>query len=84
MNTTNLMKAKLTVNSVTKYASCEVLEFIAVGKADCKYGPEGENEDNTYARYTPSANLQMTITNPELMGKFVPGQTYRVDFSLIQ
>jgi hypothetical protein len=79
----NEMRAKFTVYSVTKHEGFETLKFNAVGKKDCKYGPEGEDEDNTYARYTPSAVLEMTVTNPALIGKFVPGQVYRLDFSLI-
>lgn len=45
------------------------------------FGPNGESEDNTYARYTPSGALNLTITNPDLVGTFKQGQTFYVDFS---
>ena len=45
------------------------------------FGPEGESEDNTFARYTPSASLSMTITNPNLLGQFKEGQKFYLDFT---
>lgn len=50
------------------------------GKAD--YGPNGESEDNTFARFTPSGSLSLTINNPDLLGKIKPGQKFYVDFTL--
>lgn len=46
-----------------------------------KFGPNGEHEDNVFARYTPSGSLQMTINNPDLLGKFKPGEKYYLDFT---
>lgn len=48
------------------------------------FGPNGESEDNTFARYTPSGELSLDITNPELVGKIQPGQTFYVDFTLFE
>jgi hypothetical protein len=45
-----------------------------------KWGDDGKGEDNTYAKYTPQANLSMTINNEELFGKIKPGQTFYLDF----
>lgn len=71
------MRAKFHLNSIENFGGQEQLKFMAVS---AKFGPNGESEDNTYARYTPSAELKMTVTNPELLGKFKPGQKFYVDF----
>lgn len=45
------------------------------------FGPNGESEENTFARYSPSGELKLTITNPDLCGKIRPGQKLYVDFT---
>lgn len=45
------------------------------------YGDNGENEDNTFARYTPSGEIRLQITNPDLNGKINPGEVYYIDFT---
>lgn len=73
------MRAKLRVASVQDFGTQETLNFAAV--CDAPFGPEGESEDNTYARYTPMANLSMTVNNPALLGKVKAGQKFYVDFT---
>lgn len=76
-----MMRAKMTVQSVREaYAGAEELQFGAV-TGDKPFGPQGESEDNTYARYTPQASLSMVVTNPELIGKFKQGDAFYVDFT---
>lgn len=73
----NVMRAKLRVTSVKKTeGEQEVLEMTAV--------VSGSEEDNTYSKYTPSANLTMVVSNPDLLGKFSPGQKLYVDFTLAE
>lgn len=36
---------------------------------------------NAYAKFSPSATLQISITNPALLGKFKAGEKYYVDFT---
>jgi hypothetical protein len=45
------------------------------------FGPNGESEDNTFARYSPSGELTISITNPNLLGKFNPGDPFYLDFT---
>lgn len=71
MSTT--MRAKLRVASVEKFEGQDRLKLEAV--------TNGSVEDNTFAKFTPSASLTMTITNPDLIGKFEPGQKFYVDFT---
>lgn len=68
-----MMRAKLYIESITQTSHGETLELHAV--------TNGTAEDNTFSKYTPSANIKMTITNPELIGKFKPGQKLYVDFT---
>lgn len=46
-----------------------------------KYPEDGSDEDNTYAKFSPGANLSINIANPELFGKFKVGDKYYLDFS---
>lgn len=74
------MRAKVEVSSVLQIIGAEQLKLTAVtGKSP--HNREGVNEDNTYARYTPSATFEIMITNQALLGKFKPGQKYYVDFT---
>lgn len=46
---------------------------------DTAFGPNGESDDNTFARWTPTGGMSMTVTNPNLYGKFKPGKKFYVD-----
>lgn len=79
MNAT--MRAKMQVSEVTTPCEgCEQVSFFPVcGSA--AFGPNGESEDNTFARYTPGGSLSLQITNPDLLGKFTAGQKFYLDFT---
>ena len=55
------------------------LQLMAVG--DKAFDADGNSEDNMFARWTPSASLTMSISNPNLFGKFKTGQKFYVDFT---
>jgi len=74
------MRAKFKIISVTKHENSEVLKFGAVYK-NGSYPADGSDEDNTFARFTPQAECTMTVNNPDLLGKFEPGQKFYVDFT---
>jgi hypothetical protein len=67
------MRAKLQVQSVTQYTGLEQLKLSAV----CGQSPE----DNSFSKATPCATLDISISNPDLHGKFKPGQKFYVDFT---
>lgn len=73
------MRAKMFVESITQRPDCETLKLHPVTTKP--FGPNGESEDNTFARYSPSGELTLTITNPDLIGKFKPGQKFYLDFT---
>jgi len=74
------MRAKMKVESVTVTEYGEKLKLCAVCKSDA-YPADGSDEDNTYAKFSPSASLEIQIQNPALYGKFKPGQKFYVDFT---
>lgn len=80
------MRAKLKVGFVQecfwgkdKEKSSELITFNGVCKN--KYDETGLDEDNTFAKFSPSADFRITITNPALWGSFEVGQNYYVDFT---
>ena len=75
------MHAKFRVTEVKPGGeNYESVSFASV--TDSKYGPNGENEDNEFARWTPSGHCSLSITNPALVGKFKVDEKYYVDFTL--
>lgn len=74
------MRAKMVIHNVEKFGDSETLEMGAVCKSE-GYDDEGSDENNTYARFTPAADLRITIQNPNLLGKFAVGDHYYLDFT---
>lgn len=74
------MRAKMKVSNIKHHSDkCESLEFTAVCKSD-GYPADGSDENNSFAKWTPAAKLEMTVTNPSLIGKFEMGQEFYLDF----
>lgn len=80
------MRAKFQVGFVQEHfsgpdksKSQETLCMHAV--AASKYPEDGSDEDNTYARFSPGANLSINIANPALWGQFKTGDKFYVDFT---
>ena len=80
------MRAKMQVCFVEEHffgpdksKSSETLTMHAV--AASKYPEDGSDEDNTYAKFSPGADLKINIANPALFGKFAIGQKFYVDFT---
>lgn len=84
------MRAKMKLEMVTssrytaeqKHGASEVLKFRAV--AAKSYNPDGADEDNTYAKFSPSGTIELTVANPALLGKFNPGEMYYIDFTPVE
>ncbi len=85
-----MMRAKMRVSAVTEAMrqpregpaeKCgETLMFHAVAKSN-GYPADGSDEDNNFAKWSPSATLTMQVHNPALWGQFKPGDTFYVDFT---
>lgn len=77
------MRAKMKIGRIEKHAeNLETLHFNPV--AASKYPGDGMDEDNTYAKFSPSGKLELTIANPALIGKFSEGETYYLDFTKVE
>lgn len=75
------MRAKLKLHHIQKHEGSpnETLHFHAVAAGS--YPADGSDENNTFARFSPSAMLQLQVANPALIGAFETGQSYYVDFT---
>ena len=73
------MRAKVKLNYLVPGHGCETLTFNPV--AAPKYDEHGNDEDNTFAKFSPSGQFIITVANPALLGKFKVGETYYVDFT---
>ncbi|MBE2212160.1 MAG: hypothetical protein J0M00_26495 [Burkholderiales bacterium] len=74
------MRAKFAVAQVEKLETGERISFHAVGRSGT-YPEDGSDEDNSFAKFTPSADLTIYIANPALFGQFDAGQKYYADFT---
>ena len=85
------MRAKLKVLNVAEHGyqkegeafvkSSERLHFTAVSKP-AGYPADGLDDDNTFAKWSPTADFTILVTNPALFDQFKVGEKYYVDFSL--
>ena len=80
------MRAKLKVTNVGstlvgEEKSSENLTFAAVCKDS--YDESGLDENNTFSKFTPSADVKMTVTNPALFDKFAVGDEIYADFTKV-
>ena len=80
------MRAKMRVGSINPYFNAdkektgEMLNFHGMAKSG-GYPSDGSDEDNTFAKFSPSVNLTIHIANPALIGAFEVGDTFYVDFT---
>lgn len=74
------MRAKMKVESVLAFEGREILKLNAVCKTGA-YPADGSDEDNTFAKFSPSASLEILIANPALLGQFKPGEKFYLDFT---
>lgn len=78
------MRAKLRVTDVKEHMidgqkNGETLSFNAVAAPG--YDETGKDENNTFARWTPTAECSLYVANPDLFGQFHIGEEYYVDFT---
>lgn len=74
------MRAKMKINHIDRRnEGLETLYFNPVARND-SYPDDGSDENNTYAKFSPSGMLSLTVANPALLGKFSEGEEYYLDF----
>ena len=71
------MRAKMQIQSIRKLIGgyTEEIEMAAV------YGGSTNDEDNSFAKATPSGKIELRIANKGLHGVYQPGDTFYVDFT---
>ncbi|SEG13157.1 hypothetical protein [Marinobacterium lutimaris] len=75
------MRAKMAIYSVVVGDDgSEQLSMRAVCRNDA-YPEDGSDENNTFAQFTPAADLTMVVNNPALAGKFKEGDAFYLDFT---
>lgn len=73
------MRAKMKVMRVERGIGFDVLIFACVPAKSYEGTQDGVHEDNTFSRYSPTGEFKIHVTNPALLGKFQPGDTYYFD-----
>ncbi len=67
------IRAKFRCFSIESFENVEIVKLCAVNIL---------KDDNTdWSRDTPSARLEMTITNPSATAQYKPGKTYPIDIT---
>ena len=74
------MRAKMKVDSVELFESGERVNMSPVCRPN-GYPADGLDEDNTFAKFSPSGDLSLFIANPALFGAHKPGMKFYVDFT---
>lgn len=78
------MRAKMRIGNIIRHnEECEQLTMHGVSK-DGPYPSDGSDEDNSFAKFSPSVTLNISITNPALLGTYAVGDTFYVDFTPIK
>ena len=73
-------RCKFRVGSVVRSVGASADSDYETIKLHAHYDPD-DPEDTRFSRATPSGNLEFTLSNPNLLGKFRPGETYYLDLS---
>jgi hypothetical protein len=84
-NPEHVMRAKLRASRVSPTpdkdaGGSQTVDFNAVGPS--QYPDDGSDENNSFAKWSPSASMSIMIANPKLFGVIFPGDEFYVDFTL--
>ena len=72
------VQARMKVDFVTDFGTHRQVKMSAVTTGD-KTSP-----NYSFSKYTPQADLSMTITNPDAFNQFEVGKTYDLVFSPVE
>jgi len=73
-----VLRLKVSIQSVKKVADGEGNIAAEEITAHAVYGKEG-SANAQWSKWTPNAQLSMTVNNPAAFGKVLPGQFFFVD-----
>lgn len=69
------IRAKFQCQSVTNYGGSEEVRLTPV------VGADGNEENKSFSKYTPSGELKMLIDNLDTRGFFIPNKEYYLDIT---
>lgn len=77
------MRAKVTCTKVITHSPTHEEVFFTPVCKDGGYPADGSDENNTFARFSPSGEFRLMIANPALLGAYRPdpSKAYYVDFT---
>lgn len=78
-----VIRCKMRVSEVSRYLDGKGETTQERVKLQAVYGEEG-TENRQWSRWTPCANFDISINNPEAMGKLANGHEFFVDFTPAQ
>lgn len=73
------MRAKMKLMHVERSEHADILTFKCVPAKSYEGAPGGVHEDNVFSKFSPTGEFKIHCTNPALLGKFQPGDTYYFD-----
>ena len=74
-----MLRCKMRIESVTRNINADGSVESERVQLRAVYGDTPENKE--WSKWTPSANLDITINNPDAFGKLSKGHEFFVDFS---
>jgi hypothetical protein len=80
MSKPHFMRAKMQVSKVERFPGSDRITCNAVARSSA-YPADGADEDNTYAKFSPTGELTLSIANPALLGAVEPGMKFYLDFT---
>ena len=73
------MIAKFKVTSIERFnETSQNVTMVAVSE---NFDSDGNSDDNSFAKWTPSGHLTISITNPGLIDSLKEGQKYYLNFT---
>ena len=72
------VQARMKVDSITDFGAHRQVKMSAVTTGD------KDSPNYSYSKYTPQAELSMTITNPDAFNQFEAGKAYDLVFSPVE
>lgn len=79
------MRAKVRVSAVLPYQNqsgvTQSVRLMFNGVSASSYPEDGTDENNTFAKWSPSVVFDMQVSNPALFEAFDVGDTFYADFT---
>jgi len=74
------MRAKVKITGIEKQGDTQEKLTFSFPAKDGGYPADGSDEDQQFAKFSPSGSLSLTVANPALLGKFKEGDKFYLDF----